>query len=268
MMGFVVPIKPKNISKDWLYENKLLERTVISICSQTDQDFKLIIVYNDLPQIVFEHPNILMVHYPYKTISVSEIEDFDDYVSKYYSREYAEKMMDKGKKITYGCKTAKELGCKYIMAVDSDDLVSNRITHFVNRHSHTLSAGWRITKGFIYEEGSSILIKKYDIQNINGSTHIIREDIISIPDFSSNIFWNYNLFESHGYAYFRVRDYHKETLEDLPFFGIIYMVHKNNYSSIQKLTSTLTLKKIAKRILLGKWITSKIRNEFKLVAVS
>jgi hypothetical protein len=35
-------------------------------------------------------------------ISSDEMDDFDSYISKYYTREYAEKMMDKGKKILYG----------------------------------------------------------------------------------------------------------------------------------------------------------------------
>ena len=51
---------------------------------------------------------------------------------KWYAPDYAERMIDKGRKITLGCQVAKELGCKYLMAVDSDDLISNQIAKFVN----------------------------------------------------------------------------------------------------------------------------------------
>ncbi|HEY5464311.1 MAG TPA: hypothetical protein VIJ95_13705 [Hanamia sp.] len=263
MIGFIVPVKPKGVSKDWTYDNLLLERTAKSICAQTDQAFRLVIVYNDFPQINFAHPNIIFVHYPFSPVRVNDIEDLD-YVLKYYSEEYAEKMMDKGKKIHYGCKIALEAGCKYMMGIDSDDLISNKIAAFVNKNSRANKAGWRIKKGFIYEEGSRILIKQHNIQNINGGTHIIRYDLITIPDFSTNLFWNYNLFEAHGYTYYRIRDFHHELLDDYPYPGLIYIVHKNNYSNILKLTKAVTFKNIVKKIVRGKLISANIRKEFNL----
>ncbi len=263
MLGFVVPIKPKSVSKDWNYDNLLLERTARSICAQTDQHFRLVIVYNDRPEIKYQHPNIIFARYPYPSVRVDEIEDLD-YVLKYYSREYAAKMMDKGKKIHYGCKKAMEAGCGYMMGIDSDDLISNKLAAFVNKHAANSKAGWRIKKGFIYEENSSILVKKYDIQNINGGTHIIRKDLIAIPDFTSNLFWNYNLFEAHGYTYARIRDFHNELLEDYSFFGLIYIVHKNNYSNILQLTKAITLKNLIKKIVRGKLLSASIRKEYNL----
>jgi len=263
MIGFIVPVKPKSVSKNWTYENLLLQRTTESICAQTDQSFRLVIVYNDPPEINFEHPNIIFVHYPFPSVLVNDIEDLD-YVLKYYSEDYAEKMMDKGKKIHYGCKIAAEAGCTYMMGIDSDDLISNKISAFVNKNAGSNKAGWRIKKGFIYEEGSRILIKQFNMQNINGGTHIIRYDLITIPDFTSNVFWNYNLFEAHGYTYHRIRDFHNELLDDYPSAGLIYVVHKNNYSNILKLTRAITFKNIVKKIIRCKLILGKIRREFNL----
>jgi hypothetical protein len=267
MLGFVVPIKPKKFSKDWVYDSLLLERTARSICGQTDDLFKMIIVYNEKPEICFEHKNIIFIHYPFKPVLVSEIEDFDSYVKNYYNPAYAERMMDKGKKIHYGCKIAMEAGCTYIMAVDSDDLVSNKLAQFIHENLYTHKAGWRIQKGFIYEENSVLLVKKLDIQNINGSTHIIRKDLITIPDFSTNIFWNYCLFEAHGYTYDRIRQFHNETLDDYTQFGLIYIVHKNNYSNILQLTKSVTIKNIIKKLLKGRLVSNSIRKEYNLYKI-
>ena len=267
MLGFVVPIKPKAVSKNWTFDNQLLERTVRSICSQTNDSFKLLVVYNDLPEINFTHPNIVFLHFPFKAVVANEFEDLD-YVLKYYSREYAEKMMDKGKKIHYGCKTAIDAGCNYLMGVDSDDLVSNQLAAFVYQNGAADKAGWRIKKGYIYEEGSRLLVKKMDIQNINGSTHIIRKDLVTIPDFSSNLFWNYNLFESHGYTYQRLNDFHQAVLDDYPLFGIIYIVHQNNYSNIFQNTFKLSFKNVVKNFVRGVFLSSKIRNEYNLFTIS
>jgi hypothetical protein len=263
MIGFIVPIKPKAVSKNWDQDNRLLERTVRSICAQTSQHFKLVIVYNDFPDIMFEHPAIEFLHYSFPPVKAEQFEDLD-YVLTYYSREYAEKMMDKGKKIHYGCKKAIELGCSYMMGVDSDDLVSNRLAAFVQQKGGPDKAGWRIKKGFIYEEGSNLLVKKMDIQNINGGTHIIRKDLIIIPDFSSNLYWNYNLFEAHGYTYQRLKDFHQAVLDDYPFFGIIYIVHQSNYSNILQLTQKRSFKNLVKKILRGKILSAALRKEFGL----
>lgn len=264
MLGFVVPIKPRSVSKDWTLEMKLLERTAKSICGQTSEEFRMIIVFNEKPEISFVHQNIIYVEYPFPPVSLSQIEDYQTLVKNYYSGPYAERMMDKGKKIHYGCKIGMDLGCDYLMAIDSDDLISNRIAEFVRVHASKKMAGWRITKGFIYEDGSSVLVKKYDIQNINGSTHIIRKDLITIPDFSSNLFWNYNLFEAHGYTYYRIKEFHNELLADYPFFGVIYIVNKNNYSNILKLTKTNTIKNLIKKIIRGRLKSKSICDEFSL----
>lgn len=263
MIGFIVPIKPKAVSKNWDYDNLLLERTVKSICAQSDQNFRLIIVYSDKPQIKFNHPNIIFLHYAFPSVKANEIEDLD-FVLEYYTKEYAEKMMDKGKKIHYGCKTAIQEGCEYLMGIDSDDLISSKLAAFANKNANSKNPGWRIKKGFIYEEGSWLLVKKFDIQNINGSTHIIRKDLITIPDFSSNKFWNYSLFEAHGYTYYRIKDFHNELLGDYPGFGTIYIIHKNNYSNILQLIRKNVLKNFIKKIVKGKLLTQNIRREYNL----
>ncbi len=267
MLGFVVPIKPKEFSKDWMYDTLLLERTARSICGQTGDFFKMIIVYNEKPEINFEHKNIIYVQYPFKSVLVSEIEDFDSYVKNYYNPAYAERMMDKGKKIHYGCKIAMEDGCSYMMAVDSDDLVSNKLAEFVHKNLYTCKAGWRIKKGYIYEENSNFIVKNLNIQNVNGSTHIVRKDLITIPDFSTNIFWNYCLFEAHGYTYDRIKQFHNETLDDYTQFGIIYIVHKNNYSNILQLTKSVSVKNIIKKIFRGRFVSNNIRKEFNLCKI-
>lgn len=266
MIGFIVPLKPKTVSKNWALDSRLLERTLRSICNQTNKNFKVILVFNDRPETEFTHPNLIYHYFPFDPVSSDEIEDLD-YVLKYYSRDYAEKMLDKGKKTFYGCKKAIEIGCEYLMGVDGDDLISNQIAAFVNDRISSKSAGWRIKKGFIYEENSTILIKNFEIQDINGSTHIIRKDLIKIPDFSTNVLWNYNLFEAHGYTYDRIRQFHNVMLDDYPSFGVIYMIHHNNTSNIRLFTQRISLKNFVKKILRGKWLNNKIRSEFNFQRV-
>lgn len=262
MLGFVLPIKPKQHSKNWTLDNQLLERTVKSLFNQKDKNFKVVLVYSDLPEINFVHDNLYYEHYRFGDISIKQIGDWED-MKKWYKPVYGERMMDKSRKIILGCKIAKELGCNYLMAVDSDDLVSDRLAGYVNENQSKNIAGWRFLNGYMYEDGSKIILKNHEIWGINGSTHIIREDLVDIPDLETNYnLFDYSLFESHGYTLQRLIDYKKETLQLLPFYGVVYIIHKNNYSEIKNIISSLAPKQIIKKIVYGTFISSKIRNEF------
>ena len=267
MLGFIVPIKPKQHSRNWQLDNLLLERTVKSIFNQKNKNFKVVIVYNDLPEIKFTAPNLYFQQYHYGDFSIGQIEDWEDR-KKWYAPAYAERMMDKGRKILLGCKLAKELGCTYLMSVDSDDLVSNRLAGFVFDNHFKKSAGWRFVNGYMYEDGSMIVIKNHQIWGMNGSTHIIREDLVDVPDLETNFkLFDYSLFEGHAYTLQRIKDFYNETLETLPFYGVIYTIHKNNHSNVRDIISAPTLKQIVKKIIRGKLVTKKIREEFSLYNV-
>lgn len=268
MLGFIVPIKPKRHSRNWALDNLLLERSVRSIYNQTCSNFKVILVYSDMPEITFTDANLHYVHYPFGDFTVKEINDWQDR-SKWYAAPYAERMMDKGRKIMLGCKLAKDLGCTYLMSVDSDDLVSCKLTAFVVEHKNTKSPGWRILKGYMFEEGSKMVVKNTKIWGINGSTHIIREDLVKIPDLNTNFnLFDCSLFEGHAYTLQRLIDYYDERLEFLPFYGVVYVIHNNNYSKVKEIVTSLTLKHIVKKIVFGKFITNHMRREFGLYAIS
>ncbi|QCR22163.1 hypothetical protein [Pontibacter sp. SGAir0037] len=266
MIAFVIPVKPKFNSKDWGNDNALLSRTLKSICNQTNSGFLVYVVYHDLPELTFDHPNIKFIQYPFSYLNSDSIEDLEDYALKYYSRKYAEYMFDKGKKITFGCDKAKRDGCNFIMAVDSDDLVSNKIAKFVNSSSAS-KPGWVIEKGYIYLENSKFLIKSKLLQGINGSTHIINSNLVPIPDLETNRLFDFNFFESHGYLRTRIQQLYNMNLETLPFYGAIYIVHKFNSSAISDLVTKFKIKTYLKYLIFGKLLDSKTREEFSLYNV-
>jgi hypothetical protein len=245
MLGFIVPVKPKEYSKNWDLDNLLLERTIRSICNQENDDFKLIVVYTDKPEINFSHKNLVLLKFPYPEIKIDGITDFNG-LKRWYTPVFAERMMDKGRKIIFGCQKAKNLNCTYLMGVDSDDLVSSRLASFVKKNCEEGYAGWRIVNGYVYQESSLIAVKHYYIWGLNGSTHIIRSDLVEIPDFETDFnLFHYSLFQSHGYTYQRLIDFKKEILQPLPFYGVIYLVHRNNYSNIREKVTANYIKLIA-----------------------
>ena len=245
----------------------MLERTARSICAQTSRDFRLIIVYNDKPEIEFTDDNIQYVAYTCPEITISQIEDFD-YMRQWFTVEFAERMMDKSRKITLGCKVAKELGCNYLMAIDSDDMISNKIAQFVNENKNPNLPGWRISNGYLYKEGSHLVVKNNQIWAMNGSTHIIRANLIDVPDFATDFrLLSYNLLQQHAYTYQRLIDFHNEKLSHLPFFGTVYLIHNNNYSEVGKILSANKIKHFIKIFVRGRLLTKKIKEEFGIYPV-
>ena len=262
-IGFVIPLKSKSVSKNWELEVALLNRTLQSVCNQTNQQFKVYVIYNQKPEIAFKHQNINYVEFPYKYVTIDEISDYDTFGKKYYHPAFAVGIMDKIRKVAYGCEKAKIDNCKYLMVVDSDDLISSNLVSFINNNVSKNPPGWFIDKGYIYKEGSSIMVRQSkNMQLLNGSTHIVRSDFFVVPNFNNLAMWPYSFFEAHGYIVTRIKDNFKENLQPLPFYGVVYVVHKNNWSRIGSLAKIDNLKKIVKQIFYFQWLTQSLKKEF------
>lgn len=62
MLTFVIPVKSERVSSNWSKFCRLFERTLISVCNQTDTNFKVIVVCHEIPQIEFKHNNVCYLH--------------------------------------------------------------------------------------------------------------------------------------------------------------------------------------------------------------
>lgn len=266
LLGFIIPFKPESQSIDWQDDNRLLNRTIHCILSQTNDDFGIWVVYTDEPLNKIQHEKVSYIQYPDPFRYYDEIPDADKYFHLFKRKLFMARFYDKGKKVTYGCEKAKAAGCDYLMCVDSDDLISNRIVEFVKQNNRYNKAdGWYIPYGYIWEDGSPLILRQSRMQNVNGSTHIIRQDIVWVPDWSSTDWSDYSLFAAHGWIVSRLKEHFNKTLEPIPFRGVIYVAHKNNDSQIKQNMGSLSLKTIAKKILRGRLLSRKIKDEFSLI---
>ena len=106
-----------------------------------------------------------------------------------------------------------------------------------------------------------------DVDEFPGTLNTITLPFNRKQNIGKNIFWNFNLFEAHGYTLQRLKDYHQQELTNIFMFGIIYIVHKNNYSNIKELTSVMSFKNIMKRIIRGKMLSKSMGHEFGLYKI-
>jgi len=258
MLTFIVPVKSERVSSDWPSFCKLFEATLKSICNQTDQDFKVVAVCHEIPVLDFTHKNIHFVQVEFEPPIKGEKESNKNINIR--------REIDKGKKLKIGAAYALEnFNTDYIMTVDSDDYISNRIAAHINQSKNDVP-GWYIKRGFIHMDGRNFLISTCKFSYLCGSSVIVKPNYLKY------------FFEVDPILYFdhRLTVLNNDiNLSVLPFYGGIYSVangenHLMNDSNIKKFNNrkgwlrTSALKRIVQRISTYrfKFITEKIRNEF------
>lgn len=218
MLTFIVPVKSKLLTSDWLACSKLFERTLKSICNQINDNFKVIVVCHELPQVIFTSDKIEYVQVPF---------DPPTLVADDWNKNRELKEGDKANKILIGFERAKKYKPDYIMVVDADDCISNAIVSFVAQQENNMP-GWYIDKGYYYKEGANYLfLNKKTFNNLCGSCIIIRTDLfLQLITQDPCLYYFHELKElPNGIA-----------LEPLPFAGALYSMGngENHYMSAQQ----------------------------------
>lgn len=266
MVGFVIPFKSRAKSKNWTLDCSLLNRTLGSVLNQTDEKFKCYVVYSDLPLDPLQNEKIVWVQFPFPFFDRNSIEDAEKYNSFGKTQtewEHLPFFFDQGKKSLYGTAFAKREGCNYIMMLDADDLLSNKLVAYINAQDLAYNCGFYVNKGYLYAENELFLTRVPDQMNFMcGSVNIVRSDVIPDIDFTINTYENYSFFSAHSYVRTRIQYSHSQTIKPLPFYGLIYVFHSSNEMASKTDLKKLTLRNIAKRIVRGKFITPKIKKEF------
>jgi hypothetical protein len=151
----------------------LLEATLLSICSQTNNEFKVIIACNEIIQfdspLIRQHVEFVVVNFPPPSHERSAKT----------GREAIRK--DRSTKYVVGILAAQRFEPDYIMIFDTDDYVSPEIAEFANRHSDK-SRGWYIEKGYVMDhQDERRLWMVKDFHKICGTSLIIRNDLLVEP---------------------------------------------------------------------------------------
>lgn len=208
-MIFIIPVKSAKISPSWPRFSRLFERCIRSVCQQTDQDFKVVIVCNEKPITDFEHENI---HYVYVDFVPPTNE-----VSKVFTGLHSAKEADKSKKILAGFEYARQFQTSHIMVVDADDCINNNIVSFV-KENQTVD-GWYSKMGYVYREGSKLIFKKLDkFSSLCGTSIIVK------PKYLESIINKEMLFRHP----IQTLDNGIE-LKPLPFPAAVYTINGENY---------------------------------------
>ena len=269
MIAFIVPFRSKASSQNWNFHSVLLNRTLKSISNQTNSNFKVIVVYNDFPENKFESDSITWLHFPFPFLKIKDITDYQSDAKRYFVKDqYAEFSMDQGRKSIFGADFARKAGYRYIMSVDADDLVSNKIAQFVDDKIESAPSGWYVNKGYVYLEGKNLLFRyPRHMNQFCGSSYIVREDLISIPSFDSRSMLDYSFFSGHAWLLNRLKENNNVLLQPLPFYGIIYILNSVSWMNSGASFLNKGLRKWAKILVYGQVNNDKIKKEFALFRI-
>lgn len=262
--AFIIPFRPKSESVDWDEDNALLKRTLTSVLRQTHSNLSVYVVYADTPAMQLIDERLTYVEFPFGHQSWTDMQNRDDLMLRFKSEIKAMRRWDKARKICYGSKLAKEHGCDYIMALDSDDLLSKHFLSYLAVNSRNKSCmGWYMDKGYLYKQGAGFLVRvPWHMCGLNGSTHVLHADLVLIPDFTSLNWIDYSLFTDHGWVRERMKKYHNVLLEPVPTAMLVYVVHRSNMSEVYEKEFGYNLKAIVKRLLRCVRLTKRLREEF------
>ena len=210
MVVFVIPVPAKRACRDWLLVSTLFERTVRSICRQTCQEFRVIVICNERPPILFEHPNIVYAQVRFQSD---------------HNNLYRDKIIDKFRRKWVGFSLAKQFAPCHVMAVDDDDCINQNIVAFVNKHPG--SNGWFLDSSYVYNEGSRfIYIRNKGFCSLCDSSLIRRHDLIRFPPRVSASWFDYNalsIFHEIEYVHM-IKERENIDFEVLPFKGAVYII--------------------------------------------
>lgn len=236
MLVFISSLRHPQNSTSYEKIEKLLNRTLNSVCQQTDENFQVIIVCNQVPQQSYSHAKVEFVTANFPPPSPVK--------GTAITREAV--LKDKGSKYFLGLLHAQKYHPNHVMFFDADDLVSNRLAQYINAQPN--QGGWFINNGYIYGDSLGLIQDFPRFNEYCGTCNILNFQLLDIPEkypenpsidwilATAGDYYIQKLLGSHHYArsYFETL---KAPLAALPFPGAVYVVDNGENHSGKKLWS-------------------------------
>jgi hypothetical protein len=162
MLVFITSMRHPHNAYNYRKLELLLDMSLRSVCSQTDPDFRVVVVCNARPNVEFTDPRITyhVVDFPAPCaagVPVSEIHAG---------------MRDKGTRFLSGVLLARKLGARHVAFFDADDLVSRRVARFVNARPD--AAGWYTDSGYVLDYPTWRVQRKHGLVRYCGTVLITK----------------------------------------------------------------------------------------------
>lgn len=220
MIVFITSVRHPHNCNQYQKVLSLLNGSLRSVCGQEDNDFRVICVCNERPEIAFKDARIeyLVVNFPPPSTLANA------------QTGLGAVRHDKGAKYAVGLLHAKKLNPEYVMFFDADDFIHRDIAGYCNQRPG--ENGWYVENGFVYWGG--MLYSPLELfYKWCGTCNILNYNLIELPvhltpsstfdeiiSFTDNWFLT-RILGAHPFTvdYFADRGH---PLAPLPFPGAVY----------------------------------------------
>ncbi len=258
MLNFVIPLRDESTTDDWPGVCVLLERTLESACAQTGAACRAVVVGHRRPEGIRwpENAEFVPVSFPPPKLPPQCAPDRRIWLLH----------TDKGRKLLHGLAAARELSDAYVMFLDADDLVSNRLAQWTNRNAG--ANGWYFDRGYRLDEyPRPALYWRRRFYHECGSSYILRAAVAPFPNRLDDTLdlsdYYVRRYVTHAY----IRDDMSRRgvpLSALPFYGAIYTFNRRNFFATQHREPDSNWRRWLRHLLKRRPITPALRREFAL----
>lgn len=246
--AFVIPLIDRERSRSWPAVLEKLEHTVRSALSQSEKEVIVIVVAGD--SITLSITDDRLSIYKHKT-------------SKLIDNSFVGKSVDKGRKMYFGLNEAKKRGAEWIMMLDADDLVSDRLVSVCLSKRNLQMDALIVDSGYIEYGDSPLFLHRVPkcFNEVCGSGNIFRSSLVEVDPkvLDDGTFDDFRFLINHQYFKKNCIELLRAKVGLVTFPAVIYRVHNNNWFARPK---AQTITEFLKRFVRAKLFTSAIRTEF------
>lgn len=222
-LTFVIPIRHPDNLRNPDAQLHILNQTFPCYSAQTADSWRVVLIANRGTLLPKLPRNFEIVWVDFAPNPQHELKDHE------FRSAMNAVLLDKGRRIGAGMRAFPD--SHYFMLMDDDDFVSRRLTEFVraNRGEN----GWYVNRGYGVGLDGSLAMALERFHKISGSSHIMRGDLLPLPDPDDPAYDPYVMkwLGTHGPTTELFEEIGKP-LAPLPFPGAIYLVNNPNSHSI------------------------------------
>lgn len=252
MFVFIVPLRSPETCSNWEEVSSLCNSTLKSIMQQDSNNYRILLVCNLPPLDFTPNERIILVQ---ESFSIPN--SWEGGIGDIYSKVKRGMVEVRKRELIQPEESA------FVMRVDADDLVSNRLVSFAEKHP--TSDGWYFLIGYIYEIGKQYLFLRPRFTTVSGTSNIFKCNYLDFPesmDTPSNE-WLESVWQHLSVN--KLLKPKGKKLNPLPFPGAVYRISPQNMSSTHVGDERFsTFKSVLWKIFFKRKVTPALIQEFTL----
>jgi hypothetical protein len=249
MLLAIIPFIADGVANDWQKAVSCLARTLRSILGNPEKNLRAMVICQDRPPLKIKDDRYVFL---------------ETRQPKPNKQDVTAKYQDKGIKTVEAFEAARELSPEYVMIVDADDLISNRLVSYVYQRPNF--DAFCLKTGYEWREGSSHFILRSRFNQVCSTAFVWRFDERLFPAWLGKTYTKRICDQGHNLV---------EAAMDTEGFQVdkiykpkaVYVTGHLNH--LDETLHHLTIKRRIKDLVLSTWrdrrLTPELKTEFGLL---